>query len=139
MIVQCEAGLHCRFRCASGNRPAERSPAGLLFEKVCLSQFAPMKFLAARGTSRVFASGCCRPIHRGIGPAFNTLSMERTNGCEEEEGYEEGRRQEKEVGTVRCVARKPAHCAGFLVFRDSRLSHAAFTSIGSPLISSSME
>jgi hypothetical protein len=27
--------------------------------------------------------------------------MERTNGCEEEEGCEEGRRQEKEVGTVR--------------------------------------
>ncbi len=37
------------------------------------------------------------------------------NGCEKEEGCEEGRRQEEEVGSVRCVTRKPALCAGFLV------------------------
>jgi len=90
MIVQCEAGLHCRFRCASGDRPAERSPAGLLFEKVCLSQFCADEVLAARGTSRVFASGCCRPIHRGIGPAFNTLSMERTMAAKKKKAAKKG-------------------------------------------------
>ena len=74
------------------------APSDVLIEKVMLSQFGAE--VPARGTSRVFASGCCRPIHRGIGPAFNTLSMERTNGCEKEEGCEEGRRQEEEVGAM---------------------------------------
>lgn len=52
------------------------APLDMLIEKDSLSQFGAEG--QARGTSRMFASGCCRPIHRGIGPAFNTLSMERT-------------------------------------------------------------
>jgi len=51
--------------------------------------------LAARGTSRMFASGCCRPIHRGIGPAFNTLSMERTMAAKKKKAAKKGGAKKK--------------------------------------------
>jgi hypothetical protein len=44
----------------------------------------------------MFASGCCRPIHRGIGPAlFNTLSMERTMAAKKKKAAKKGGAKKK--------------------------------------------
>ena len=64
-----------------------------LIEKASLSQFGAE--VPARGTSRMFASGCCRPIHRGIGPAFNTLSMERTMAAKKKKAAKKGGAKKK--------------------------------------------
>jgi hypothetical protein len=93
MIAEARSDVVCRFRSARDNRPAVRSLAGLLFERVSLSQFSAE--VPARGTSRVFASGCCRPIHRGIGPAFNTLSMERTMAAKKKKAAKKGGAKKK--------------------------------------------
>jgi hypothetical protein len=69
------------------------APSDVLIEKVMLSQFGAE--VPARGTSRVFASGCCRPIHRGIGPAFNTLSMERTMAAKKKKAAKKGGAKKK--------------------------------------------
>lgn len=69
------------------------APLDVLIEKVSLSQFGAE--VPARGTSRVFASGCCRPIHRGIGPAFNTLSMERTMAAKKKKAAKKGGAKKK--------------------------------------------
>jgi len=65
----------------------------MLIEKASLSQFCAE--VPARGTSRMFASGCCRPIHRGIGPAFNTLSMERTMAAKKKKAAKKGGAKKK--------------------------------------------
>jgi hypothetical protein len=65
----------------------------MLIEKASLSQFCAE--VPARGTSRMFASGCCRPIHRGIGPAFNTLSMERTMAAKKKKATKKGGAKKK--------------------------------------------
>ena len=69
------------------------APSDMLIEKVMLSQYGAE--VPARGTSRVFASGCCRPIHRGIGPAFNTLSMERTMAAKKKKATKKGGAKKK--------------------------------------------
>lgn len=69
------------------------APPDVLIEKVMLSQFGAK--VQARGTSRMFASGCCRPIHRGIGPAFNTLSMERTMAAKKKKATKKGGAKKK--------------------------------------------
>jgi len=69
------------------------APSDVLIEKVSLSQFGAE--VPARGTSRVFASGCCRPVHRGIGPAFNTLSMERTMAAKKKKAAKKGGAKKK--------------------------------------------
>ncbi len=69
------------------------APSDVLIEKVNLSQYGAE--VPARGTSRVFASGCCRPIHRGIGPAFNTLSMERTMAAKKKKAAKKGGAKKK--------------------------------------------
>jgi hypothetical protein len=61
--------------------------------KGSLSCFAPL--VPARGTSRISQSGCCRPIHRGIGPAFNTLSMERTMAAKKKKATKKGGAKKK--------------------------------------------
>jgi hypothetical protein len=43
----------------------------------------------------MFASACCRPIHRGIGPAFNTLSMERTMAAKKKKAAKKGGAKKK--------------------------------------------
>jgi hypothetical protein len=43
----------------------------------------------------MFASDCCRPIHRGIGPAFNTLSMERTMAAKKKKATKKGGAKKK--------------------------------------------
>jgi hypothetical protein len=68
-------------------------PSDVLIEKVMLLQVGAK--VSARGTSRVFASGCCRPIHRGIGPAFNTLSMERTMAAKKKKAAKKGGAKKK--------------------------------------------
>lgn len=69
------------------------APLDVLIEKASLSQFGAE--VLARGTSRMFASGCCRPIHRGIGPAFNTLSMERTMAAKKKKAAKKGGAKKK--------------------------------------------
>ena len=69
------------------------APSDSLIEKTSLSQFGAE--VPARGTSRMFASGCCRPIHRGIGPAFNTLSMERTMAAKKKKAAKKGGAKKK--------------------------------------------
>jgi hypothetical protein len=64
-----------------------------LIDRAGLSQFGAK--VPARGTSRMFASGCCRPIHRGIGPAFNTLSMERTMAAKKKKAAKKGGAKKK--------------------------------------------
>lgn len=65
----------------------------MLIERTVCRSFAPE--VPARGTSRMFASGCCRPIHRGIGPAFNTLSMERTMAAKKKKAAKKGGAKKK--------------------------------------------
>jgi hypothetical protein len=70
------------------------APLDMLIEKDSLSQFGAE--VPARGTSRMFASDCCRPIHRGIGPAsFNTLSMERTMAAKKKKAAKKGGAKKK--------------------------------------------
>ena len=69
------------------------APSDMLIENtVCRSICAEV---LARGTSRMFASDCCRPIHRGIGPAFNTLSMERTMAAKKKKAAKKGGAKKK--------------------------------------------
>lgn len=93
MIAEAELRIVKQFRLHGDNRPAVRSLAGQLIEIARLSQFGAKG--PARGTSRVFASGCCRPIHRGIGPAFNTLSMERTMAAKKKKAAKKGGAKKK--------------------------------------------
>ncbi len=69
------------------------APLDMLIERVSRRSLAPE--VTARGTSRMFASGCCRPIHRGIGPAFNTLSMERTMAAKKKKATKKGGAKKK--------------------------------------------
>lgn len=66
----------------------------MLIEKASLSQFLAPKFWRAEPVG-CFASGCCRPIHRGIGPAFNTLSMERTMAAKKKKATKKGGAKKK--------------------------------------------
>jgi hypothetical protein len=61
--------------------------------KGSLSQFCA-EVPGARNQSD-FASGCCRPVHRGIGPAFNTLSMERTMAAKKKKAAKKGGAKKK--------------------------------------------
>ena len=70
------------------------APLDTLFEKTSLSQFFAPKFRRAEPVG-CFASGCCRPIHRGIGPAFNTLSMERTMAAKKKKAAKKGGAKKK--------------------------------------------
>jgi hypothetical protein len=93
MIAEAELRIVEQFRLPGDNRPAVRSLAGQLIEIARLSQFGAKG--PARGTSRVFASDCCRPIHRGIGPVFNTLSMERTMAAKKKKAAKKGGAKKK--------------------------------------------
>ena len=62
---------------------------------ISLAQRNSLSSVQARGTSWMFASNCCRPIHRGIGPAFNTLSMERTMAAKKKKATKKGGAKKK--------------------------------------------
>jgi hypothetical protein len=65
----------------------------MLFERQSVAVLR--RLFLARGTSRISQSGCCRPIHRGIGPAFNTLSMERTMAAKKKKAAKKGGAKKK--------------------------------------------
>jgi hypothetical protein len=49
----------------------------------------------AQNQSGVRTSGCCRPVHRGIGPAFTHLSMERPMAAKKKKAAKKGGKKKK--------------------------------------------
>lgn len=84
------------------------APSDTLIEKTSLSQFFAPKFRRAEPV------GCSRPAAAdqstgGLDRRSTPSPWREQNGCEKEEGCEEGRRQEEEVGNRSLlVTRKPA-------------------------------